>query len=111
MPRVQMTSLFIERKVRATGKQGEYFGIGSKGLSLRVNQNGTRTWRFSYTVNGKIKRRTLGRYSSDHGLAWARAERDKAQGRLAEGIDPFANGTLHDNKDDKRFAFDVCLDR
>jgi len=109
MPEMNLTSLFVER-LKPTGAQVEYFDTSSDGLSLRVNQNGTRSWRFSYTLNGKLKRRTLGRYQSpERGLAWARAERDKAQGKVADGVDPFA-GDAAENADD-RFAFDACLER
>lgn len=109
MPHVQLTAVFIE-KLKPSGEQVEYFDKGAKGLSLRANQDGTKSWRFSYTFKDKLRRKTLGRYRlPDRGLAWARSERDKAQGKVADGVDPYAEDATQDADD--KFAFDACIER
>lgn len=57
------------------------------GLYLLVNPNGSRWWRFDYTINGKRKTISLGIYP-DTGLAAARRKAEEARQLVAEGIDP-----------------------
>ena len=58
-----------------------------KGLSLSVQPNGGKWWRFRYRFDGKAKMLSLGTYP-DVGLKAARERRDAARKQLAEGIDP-----------------------
>lgn len=57
------------------------------GLYLEVVPSGSRYWRMKYRFNGKEKRMAFGVYPAVS-LAQARALRDEAQKKLAEGIDP-----------------------
>ena len=57
------------------------------GLYLEVIPSGSRYWRMKYGFNGKEKRMAFGVYPAVS-LAQARALRDEAKKKLAEGIDP-----------------------
>lgn len=57
------------------------------GLYLEVVPSGSRYWRIKYRFNGKEKRMAFGVYPAVS-LAQARALRDEAKKKLAEGIDP-----------------------
>ena len=57
------------------------------GLYLEVVPSGSRYWRMKYRFNGKEKRMAFGVYPTVT-LAQARALRDEAKKKLAEGIDP-----------------------
>ncbi|MDF6445736.1 tyrosine-type recombinase/integrase [Escherichia coli] len=57
------------------------------GLYLEVVPSGSRYWRMKYRFNGKEKRMVFGVYPAVS-LAQARALRDDAKKKLAEGIDP-----------------------
>lgn len=57
------------------------------GLYLEVVPSGSRYWRMKYRFNGKEKRMAFGVYPAVS-LAKARALRDEAKKKLAEGIDP-----------------------
>ncbi|WP_423958168.1 tyrosine-type recombinase/integrase [Citrobacter freundii] len=72
------------------------------GLYLEVVPSGSRYWRMKYRFNGKEKRMAFGVYPAVS-LAQARALRDEAKKKLAEGIDPsFA-------KKEERLVRDVQL--
>jgi len=57
------------------------------GLYLEVVPSSSRYWRMKYRFNGKEKRMAFGVYPAVS-LAQARALRDEAKKKLAEGIDP-----------------------
>ncbi|EPL0396808.1 integrase [Enterobacter asburiae] len=57
------------------------------GLYLEVVPSGSKYWRMKYRFNGKEKRMAFGVYPAVS-LAQARALRDEAKKKLAEGIDP-----------------------
>ena len=57
------------------------------GLYLEVVPSGSRYWRMKYRFNGKEKRMAFGVYPAVS-LAQARAVRNEAKKKLAEGIDP-----------------------
>ncbi len=59
------------------------------GLYLEVVPSGARYWRLKYRFNGKEKRLAFGVYPTVS-LAQARALRDDAKKKLADGIDPYA---------------------
>lgn len=72
------------------------------GLYLEVVPSGSRYWRMKYRFNGKEKRMAFGVYPTVS-LAQARALRDEAKKKLAEGIDPsFA-------KKEEKLVLDVQL--
>jgi integrase len=58
-----------------------------KGLSLSIQPNGGKWWRFRYRFDGKEKMLSLGIYP-DVSLKDARVRRDAARKLLADGIDP-----------------------
>lgn len=58
-----------------------------RGLFIIVNPNGSRWWRFRYTLDGKERGISLGVYP-DVPLALARKRRDEARELVADGIDP-----------------------
>ena len=58
-----------------------------KGLSLLVNPNGSKWWRFRYRVDGREKMLSLGIYP-DVSLKKARERRDAQRTLVAESVDP-----------------------
>ncbi|HGK6061245.1 TPA: tyrosine-type recombinase/integrase [Klebsiella pneumoniae] len=71
----------------AKPKEKAYKLADGAGLYLEVVPSGSRYWRMKYRFNGKEKRMTFGVYPAVS-LAQARALRDEAKKKLAEGIDP-----------------------
>lgn len=57
------------------------------GLFVSVNPNGSKLWRFKYRLDGREKLLSIGAYPAVS-LAQARAARDDARAKVAEGIDP-----------------------
>jgi integrase len=60
-----------------------------KGLTLLVNPNGSKLWRYRYRVDGKPKTLSLGAYP-ELSLKEAGEKRDAARKLLAAGVDPSA---------------------
>ncbi|HDT1612483.1 TPA: tyrosine-type recombinase/integrase [Klebsiella pneumoniae] len=71
----------------AKSKEKAYKLADGAGLYLEVVPSGSRYWRMKYRFNGKEKRMAFGVYPAVS-LAQARALRDEAKKKLAEGIDP-----------------------
>jgi len=59
----------------------------SQGLYLVIQPNGSKLWRFKYRFLDKQKNLHLGGWPTIS-LADARARRDEAKKKIAEGIDP-----------------------
>ncbi|MFT4046932.1 MAG: integrase arm-type DNA-binding domain-containing protein [Solimonas sp.] len=75
------------KRARPTDKP--YRLTDDRGLFMLVNPNGSRWWRYSYTVAGKRNTMSLGVYP-DTGLADARQRLEDARRLIARGIDPVA---------------------
>ncbi|HBQ1623636.1 tyrosine-type recombinase/integrase [Klebsiella pneumoniae] len=71
----------------AKPKEKAYKLADGAGLYLEVVPSGSRYWRMKYRFNGKEKRMAFGVYPAVS-LAQARALRNEAKKKLAEGIDP-----------------------
>ncbi|HCQ8624444.1 TPA: tyrosine-type recombinase/integrase [Klebsiella quasipneumoniae] len=71
----------------AKPREKAYKVADGAGLYLEVVPSGSRYWRMKYRFNGKEKRMAFGVYPAVS-LAQARALRDEAKKKLAEGIDP-----------------------
>ena len=71
----------------AKPKEKAYKLADGAGLYLEVVPSGSRYWRMKYRFNGKEKRMAFGVYPAVS-LAQARALRDEANKKLAEGFDP-----------------------
>ena len=77
-------------KIKNSKPQSKPYKISDgDGLSLLVNPNGSKWWRFRYTVNGKEKGISFGVYP-DVSLQSAREKRAKARVLVASGVDPSA---------------------
>lgn len=72
------------------------------GLYLEVSPAGGKWWRLKYRVDGKEKRLSLGVYP-EVGLKEARERRDKARGKLRDGIDPSGERKAKRTADDGTF--------
>ena len=57
------------------------------GLYLLIKPNGSKWWRFDYTIGGSRKTLSFGVYPTI-GLSAARNQRHEAQQHIAQGIDP-----------------------
>jgi integrase len=75
------------RKARPRDKP--YKLTDGRGLYVIVNKNGSRWWRFNFTLAGKRRTMSLGVYP-DVELGDARTERDRIRKQVAAGVDPIA---------------------
>ncbi|WP_272525600.1 tyrosine-type recombinase/integrase [Providencia sp. PROV196] len=72
---------------KAKPKDKVYTLNDGNGLSLLIEPNGSKGWRFRYRFAGKPKMISFGVYGQIS-LADARRKRDKAKKQLSDGIDP-----------------------
>lgn len=72
------------------------------GLSLQVDPNGSRAWRFRYRFQGRQKMLSLGTYP-EVPLGLARKRRDEARAQVAMGIDPSAVRAAEKHADAQSF--------
>lgn len=72
---------------KAKPKDKAYTLNDGKGLSLLIEPNGSKGWRFRYRFAGKPKMISLGTYDQVS-LADARRKRDEAKKQLSENINP-----------------------
>lgn len=77
-----LTDLEIRRAKLA---EKTYTKADGNGLSLQIDPNGSKGWRFRYRFDGKAKMLSLGTYPKVS-LSDARKKRDEAQELLAAGI-------------------------
>ena len=71
----------------AKPKDKAYKLADEKGLSLLINSNGSKWWRFRYRVDGREKMISLGVYP-EVSLKKARDRRDEQRKLVADKIDP-----------------------
>jgi len=97
MPTIKLTTKNVESAKPMLNSQIDYYDAHTKGLVLRVNPSGTKTWSYIYranTMNGrKVRRFSLGRYpsislSDARGLA-----SEKYREVVIDGADPAAEKT------------------
>ncbi|WP_049069790.1 tyrosine-type recombinase/integrase [Klebsiella michiganensis] len=82
---------------RAKPAEKTYTKTDGNGLSLQIEPNGSKGWRFRYRFEGKAKMLSLGTYPKVS-LSEARRRRDEAQDLLATGINP------SDSRKEKKLA-------
>lgn len=70
-------------------REKPYKQADGRGLSIQVNPDGSRWWRFRYRFAGKEKMLSVGTYP-DTSLKAAREKRDRFRKMLAQNIDPSA---------------------
>ncbi|MEM7327906.1 MAG: tyrosine-type recombinase/integrase [Pseudomonadota bacterium] len=92
MPRLKLTDAFVQGATCPDGKaQEDYRDIASRGLALRVSTTGRKMWTFIYSIDGKERRLTLGRYgrkADELTLSKARNEAEALRVKIREGTDP-----------------------
>ena len=74
----------------AKSKARPYKLADGEGLTLLINPNGSKLWRFRYRYEGREKMLALGSYP-DTSSKLAREKREQARKTLAQGIDPSNN--------------------
>lgn len=75
-------------QIRRAKAQDKPFTLSDgQGLSLLINPDGSKGWRFRYRFAGKARLMSFGSYSLVS-LAEAREKRDRARKQVANGIDP-----------------------
>ena len=82
---------------RAKPAEKTYTKADGNGLSLKIEPNGSKGWRFRYRFEGKAKMLSLGTYPKVS-LSEARRRRDEAHDLLATGINP------SDSRKEKKLA-------
>lgn len=79
-----------DTKVReAKPRAGHYKLFDGRGLFILVKNNGTKSWRYKYRVNGKEKSLSLGLYPNVS-LKDARKKHQEARRQVEDGSDPSA---------------------
>jgi integrase len=73
----------------AKPKDRPFLMAAGKGLTLLINPNGSKLWRYRYRVDGKPKTLSLGSYP-ELSLKEAGEKRDAARKLLVAGVDPSA---------------------
>ncbi|MGT4899949.1 Arm DNA-binding domain-containing protein, partial [Escherichia coli] len=77
-----------DMQIRRAKPEAKAYTLGDgQGLSLLVEPNGSKSWRFRYRYAGKPKMISLGVYPTIT-LAEARSRRDEARKIVAEGKNP-----------------------
>lgn len=77
-----------DNKIKALKPKEKEYKIGDgNGLWLFVTPNGSKLWRFRYTLNGKGSTKSLGKYPA-LSLKEARLKRDEYQKQLSTGMKP-----------------------
>jgi integrase len=86
MPAINLTAAFVE-KVKPEPTRKDYFDDSLPGFSLRVSENGIKTWCVSYRFAGKWTRYTFGTFPI-LSLKDARKKAKDALHDVSEGINP-----------------------
>ncbi len=86
MPNKNLTAAFVE-KVKSNGKRTDYFDTSLPGFSLRVSENGVKSWCVSYRFAGKWTRHTFGAFPVIK-LSEAREMARDALHDVVHGINP-----------------------
>jgi hypothetical protein len=68
-------------------REKSYTVADGNGLSIVVNPNGSKKWRYRYRIDGKAKTFSIGSYP-DISLAKAREKLGEARSMVADGADP-----------------------
>lgn len=71
----------------ASPREREYMITDSGGLAILIKPNGSKLWRFRYTLNGKKQKLSIGVYP-DVTLSAARIQAANARAKVAQGISP-----------------------
>jgi len=88
MPRVDLTTRFLDALKPKPGARVEYLDTVAAGLALRITDTGVKTWTLRYrTTLGERRRLTLGQYP-DVSLKKARTRAAVERGQVADGQDP-----------------------
>jgi integrase len=86
MPKVKLTNQYISN-LKPSDKRQELQDEGTKGLALRLNVSGNKSFVYRYRFNDKVKRYTIGSYP-EVSLAQARDKSKEITFNLSQGIDP-----------------------
>jgi integrase len=82
------THMLTDKAIRAAKPTVRPYKLADgEGLTMLVNPNGSKLWRFRYRHDGREKMLGFGAYP-DTSAKLAREKRDKARKQLAEGFDP-----------------------
>jgi integrase len=87
LPVKMLTDLYVSKIKPTPGRRVEYFDKGSRGLALRVTENGRKSWSLFYRIHGRQCRYTIGPYPQFKPDA-ARAKAVEILNQVGEGIDP-----------------------
>ena len=86
MPKVKLTNQYISN-LKPSDKRQELQDEGTRGLALRLNVSGKKSFIYRYRFNDKVKRYTIGSYP-EVSLAQARDKSKEITFNLSQGIDP-----------------------
>lgn len=87
MPRKAFNARWVASVKGKPGEQIDYFDTVERGLLLRVNSSGSKTWRFAYRKGPRWRRTKIGD-ADDLDLVKARKLAAQMRGRVAAGHDP-----------------------
>lgn len=103
MPTKKLTEEGVQRLKPVEGKQIDYYDQVLRGLILRVNWSGRKSWRIRYSDNGKTRTHALG-YYPDIGVKQAREAATAFKANLKEFLAQRATPAL------SRSTFDDIAD-
>ena len=86
MPTKKLTAAAVERFRAPKRGRAEYFDEVLTGLSLRITENGRKSWSVMYRHGGRLRRMTLGTYPA---LGLKEAQRMRCRKLVAATIQPF----------------------
>ena len=86
-----LTARFVNSVKPTRRKRAEYFDATVSGLTLRVTENGAKSWAVLYRHRGRLRRLTPGSLDVI-GLADARARAKDALHAVSKGTDPPRSG-------------------
>jgi integrase len=109
MPSANLTAAFVEKR-KSNGKRTDYFDDSLPGFSLRVSENGIKTWCISYRFAGKWTRYTFGTFPVIK-LAEARETARDALHDVAHGINPATKKKSERNADTFKYLAHEYLER
>lgn len=95
-----MSKLTNTQIKNARGKEKPYSLGDGLGLSVLINSNGSKWWRYRFQFNGKAKMMSLGTYP-DVSLAQARERLMEARRMVADGVNPVEVKQNHQHGDEQ----------
>src|SRR5476649_987231 len=88
---MKLSKSFVDKQIPPTDRDQIFYRDSElKGFALRITANGTKSFVVEKTIGNKVKRITLGKYSSALPVEKARKMAQIMIGQIVDGADPIA---------------------